>query len=119
MGRLLLVSGRMEDLAKESNYDANQLARLCGISTRHLQRHFRKYFRRSPQNWLDECRMIEAQKLLIQGESVKKVAIDLGFKHPSHFCHQFKRRYKVTPTQFAVAQATNVADTQQMSLSIN
>jgi AraC-like DNA-binding protein len=104
MGRLLLVTGKWEGLAETSHYNANQLARLCGVSTRHLQRHFRRNFHCSPQSWLNERRLLVAQDLLLSGESVKKVALDLGFKQPSHFCRQFKSRNKMTPSQFAFSQ---------------
>jgi len=104
MGRLLLVTRKWEDLAETSRYDANQLAALCGISTRQLQRYFRCNFSCSPQSWLNELRLQVAEVLLLSGESVKKVALDLGFKQPSHFCRQFKNRNKMTPSQFAFSQ---------------
>jgi AraC family transcriptional regulator len=104
MDRLLLVKGRWEEFAETAHYDANKLARLCGISTRQLQRHFRRNLHCSPQSWLNERRLLAAQSLLLSGESVKKVALDLGFKQPSHFCRQFKSRNKMTPSQFATSQ---------------
>ena len=107
MGRLLLVKGKWEELAESSHYDANQLAKLCGVSTRQLQRHFRRSFHCSPQSWLNERRLQIAEVLLLSGESVKKVALDLGFKQPSHFCRQFKSRNKMTPSQFAISQITH------------
>jgi len=106
MGQLLLVTGKWEELAESSHYDANQLARLCGISTRQLQRHFRRSFHCSPQSWLNDRRLLAAQNLLLAGESVKKVALDLGFKQPSHFCRLFKSRTKMTPSEFAFSQIT-------------
>jgi AraC-like DNA-binding protein len=117
MERLFWVQGRLEELAQTANYDANKLARLCGISVRQLQRYFRRRFQHSPQNWLDDLRMLAAQKLLLSGDSVKKVAIELGFKHTSHFCRQFKYRNNMTPSEFTTLQVTkcrsritNVAD---------
>jgi AraC-like DNA-binding protein len=106
MERLLLVKGRWEELAETAHYDANQLAKLCGVSTRQLQRYFHNNLHRSPQNWLNERRLQAAQALLLSGESVKKVALDLGFKQTSHFCRQFKNRNKMTPSQFAVSEIT-------------
>src|SRR5689334_9933219 len=106
MGRLFLTEGKWEQLAEMAHYDANELARLCGISTRHLQRHFRNEFRRSPQHWLNDRRLQAAQVRLLSGEPVKKVALDLGFKQISHFCRQFKNRNKITPSQFAFSQIT-------------
>jgi AraC family transcriptional regulator len=105
MDRLLLVKGRWETLAESAHYDANELARLCGISTRQLQRYFRRSFHSSPQNWLNKRRLLVAKGLLLSGESVKKIALDLGFKQPSHFCRQFKSWNKMTPSQFAISHS--------------
>jgi AraC-like DNA-binding protein len=104
MERLLFVTGKWEQLAGTAHYDSNELARLCGISTRQLQRHFRRRFHCSPQSWLNQRRLLAAEELLLAGESVKKVALDLGFKQPSHFCRQFKSRKNMTPSEFAFSQ---------------
>jgi AraC-like DNA-binding protein len=100
MGKLLLASERLEELAQAATYDAKKLAQLCGISTRQLQRDFRRRFQCSPQRWLNNRRMMAAQKLLLSGEPIKKVAFDLGFKHTSHFCRKFKCCNKMTPSEF-------------------
>lgn len=104
MGRLRLVNGQWEELAEAAHYNARELAKLCSISTRQLQRYFRDIFHRSPQNWLNVRRMVAAQSLLLSGESVKKVALDLGFKQSSHFCRQFKSQCNMTPSEFVSEQ---------------
>ena len=109
MGRLLSIRGRLEEFARTANYDAKKLARLCGISSRQLQRDFRRWFQCSPQSWLDGRRMAAAQGLLLSGEAVKNVASDLGFRHTSHFCRQFKCRNNMTPSEFVLLHSKNVA----------
>ena len=89
-------------LAPVSNYNAKTLASICNMSVRQLQRQFRSEQRCPPQEWLDERRILVAQVLLCSGESVKKVAFDLGFKQSSHFCRKFKRAKGVTPSQSKV-----------------
>src|SRR5262249_39702852 len=90
------------------------LARFCGISIRQLQRRFREELSRSPQCWLDEQRIVAAEKLLILGYQVKRVAFDLGFKQSSHFCRQFKSRKQMTPSEFVMSHSRN-----KMSLTDN
>jgi AraC-like DNA-binding protein len=107
MGRLFFTNGQWEELAQSAHYDSNELATLCGVSTRQLQRHFRYRFHRTPQSWLNERRLLAAEGLLLSGDSIKKVALDLGFKQTSHFCRQFKSRKKMTPSQFAFSQITS------------
>jgi AraC family transcriptional regulator len=109
MGRLYSTDWNWEKLAQAAHYNAQELAKLCDISTRQLQRHFRFRFRCSPQSWLNHRRLLVAEGLLLSGDSVKKVAFDLGFKQPSHFCRQFKSRKNMTPSQFIDSQAANVA----------
>jgi AraC family transcriptional regulator len=104
MERLIFVRGQWEELAQTAGYDANKLSELCNVSIRQLQRHFRVRFQCSPQSWLDKRRLEKAQALLLSGESVKKVALELGFKYPSHFCRHFKSRTKMTPSQYLVSQ---------------
>jgi AraC-like DNA-binding protein len=43
---------------------------------------------------------VAARSLLLTGDSVKKVALDLGFKQTSHFCRQFKFYNDLTPSEY-------------------
>ncbi|HXF10542.1 MAG TPA: helix-turn-helix transcriptional regulator [Desulfuromonadaceae bacterium] len=90
----------IESLAVTAHYEAKELARLCDISPRQLQREFRRRFGCSPQNWLNERRIQAAQQLLLLGQPVKVVALELGYKQTSHFCRHFKQQLNMTPSQF-------------------
>ena len=92
---------RWEQLAGTARYDAKELAKLCNLSIRQLERDFRHLLDRSPQDWLNEQRIKAAQQLLLSGQPVKVVALELGFKQTSHFCRQFKSFNNLTPSQFA------------------
>jgi AraC-like DNA-binding protein len=89
-----------DKLAEAAHYDAKELARLCALSPRQLQRKFRRDLKRSPQDWLNEQRIEAARRLLLSGGQVKRVALELGFKQVSHFCRQFKFYNHMTPSQF-------------------
>ena len=104
---------RWEQLAGTASYDAKELAKLCHLSVRQLERDFRRSLERSPQDWLNEQRIKAAQQLLLSGQPVKAVAFELGFKQPSHFCRKFKLLNNLTPSKFVLAQTQeirNVAD---------
>ena len=92
---------RWEQLAGTARYDAKELAKLCHLSVRQLERDFRRRLECSPQDWLNEQRIKAAQQLLLSGQPVKVVASELGFKQISHFCRQFKSFNHLTPSQFA------------------
>src|SRR4029079_17950348 len=89
---------RWEELAQAARFDANELARLCQISTRHLERQFRRRLGRPPQDWLNERRIMAATPLLLSGLPVKAVAFEVGFKQPSHFSRHFKLRFQMSPS---------------------
>ena len=88
-------------LGRKSHYDAKQLAAMCRVSVRHLERHFKVSIGQSPQDWLNDERMQEAQRRIANGWSVKEAAFFLGFKQVSHFCRVFKQATGLTPTSFA------------------
>jgi AraC-like DNA-binding protein len=101
MAKMATIGLRWEQLAAAANYDARELAKLRRLSIRQLQRDFRQNFGRTPQDWLNEQRIKAAQRLLLSGQPVKVVALELGFKQLSHFCRQFKIQQNLTPSQFA------------------
>jgi AraC-like DNA-binding protein len=99
-----LLLARLDDwehLAREAGYNVGGLAKLCGVSDRHLRRVFEKRFGRSPRSMLNERRMSEAQVALGTEHLVKEIASDLHYKHPGSFSHWFKTRQNMTPSEFA------------------
>ena len=86
--------------AQEAGYRAGELAKLNGVSLRQLERFFIDYFRRPPQDWLDELRLIKAALFLVSGRRVKEVATLLGFRDMSHFSRRFERYHGCRPMQF-------------------
>lgn len=87
-------------LAREARFNATNMAALCGITPRQLERHSEKSLGCPPQQWLDEQRMIAADLLLREADTIKEVAFQLGFNQASHFCRQFKLHFGLTPSQF-------------------
>ncbi len=68
------------------------LAAAVHISPNHLIRLFRKDLQTTPHQFWDRLRIEHAQSRLRQPDMrIKEVAIDLGFKHLSHFSKWFKR----------------------------
>lgn len=78
------------ELAKQAKWSVAQLARLCGVSARTLERHFLKELGKRPKKWLAEQRRLRAIELLKAGDSVKETAGNLGYRHAGHFSREFK-----------------------------
>jgi transcriptional regulator GlxA family with amidase domain len=68
------------------------------MSTRQLERLFRRYLGRSPKRYYMELRLQKARNLLQQTDmSVINVALACGFASPSHFSKCYRALYKTTP----------------------
>ena len=88
-----------EQLAARANYKPRELAGICKVSIRTLQRHFARQYGVTLGGWLREVRISQAYSRIASGESIKAVAYDLGFKQLSHFSRAFKEVYGVSPRQ--------------------
>ncbi|MEP1768254.1 MAG: GlxA family transcriptional regulator [Sulfitobacter sp.] len=74
------------------------LAQDVGMSTRQLERLFRRYLNRSPKRYYMELRLQKARNLLMQTDmSVINVALACGFASPSHFSKCYRAHYNTTP----------------------
>jgi transcriptional regulator GlxA family with amidase domain len=74
------------------------LAHNVGLSTRQLERLFRRYLNRSPKRYYMELRLQKARNLLMQTDmSVINVALACGFTSPSHFSKCYRAHYQTTP----------------------
>ena len=74
------------------------LAKQAGLSTRQLERLFRRYLDRSPKRYYLELRLKKARSLLLQTDlSVINVALACGFSSPSHFSKCYRAFYDRTP----------------------
>ena len=74
------------------------LARNAGLSTRQLERLFRKYLSRSPARYYLELRLDKARLLLLQTNmSIIDVALACGFVSASHFSKCYRDFFGRTP----------------------
>ncbi len=82
------------------------LARDVSMSTRQLERLFRRYLNRSPKRYYMELRLQKARNLLMQTDmSVINVALACGFASPSHFSKCYRAHYQITPYRERGSQA--------------
>ncbi len=74
------------------------LAAQARLSVSQLIRCFRRYFARTPGQYIRRVRINAAQRLLITtNHTIDQIARDCGFYDASHFVKQFKRELKTTP----------------------
>ncbi|MEE8145523.1 MAG: GlxA family transcriptional regulator [Kiloniellales bacterium] len=95
--KLLAVIERMEQNLEEP-LSRSDLAQEAGLSTRQLERLFRKYLSRSPARYYLELRLHKARLLLLQTNmSVIDVALACGFVSASHFSKCYRDFFGHTP----------------------
>ncbi len=86
------------------------LAKEVGMSTRQLERLFRRYLNRSPKRYYMELRLQKARNLLMQTDmSVINVALACGFASPSHFSKCYRAHYETTPYRERGSQGTRLS----------
>lgn len=84
-----------EDLTVEA------LAHELAMSPRHFERCFKQAIGSSPRQFLIEVRIGAGREMLkASDQSVVNIAMEVGFKNPSHFSETFQRLTGMTPSAF-------------------
>ena len=101
---------QMMEINIEEPISPSILAKDVGMSTRQLERLFRRYLDRSPKRYYMELRLQKARNLLMQTDmSVINVALACGFASPSHFSKCYRAHYDTTPYRERGSHAANRA----------
>lgn len=76
------------------------VARLCGVSRRQLERLFKRHLDTLPSRHYLELRLQRARRLLLQsGQSILQVGLSCGFSSGPHFSNAYKARFGRTPRE--------------------
>lgn len=83
------------------------VARLCGVSRRQLERLFKRHLDTLPSRHYLELRLQRARRLLLQsGQSILQVGLSCGFSSGPHFSNAYKARFGRTPRDERAPGAT-------------
>ncbi len=84
----------------EEPLDPDALARGAGVSTRQLERLFRRHLNTSPGKYYLSVRLEKARDLLRQtGLNISEVSVLCGFVSASHFSRSYKAAYGRSPSR--------------------
>ena len=95
---------------KEHIYDCDLktdiLHRLCGISGTYFRRIFQANYMMSPQEYILGKRLSHAKAIIDSGDfdSISKIAASVGYNDALYFSRAFKKKYGVSPSQYAKEQ---------------
>ncbi len=80
----------------------DELAKKVGLNIKKLKNDFKEFYGVPVFTFLLNYKMELAKKLLQEQQlNVNEVALNLGYSNSSHFIAAFKRKYGITPKQFA------------------
>ena len=78
-----------------------ELAEQCNISEVYFRKIFTEAYKTTPKQFIVDIRINKAKQLLSDGIlSIGAVAEECGFSNQYHFCHLFKERTGLTPTEY-------------------
>jgi AraC-like DNA-binding protein len=86
------------------NINLDKIAGKALISKFHFIRVFKKYFGRTPNQYLQEIRIEKAKKLLQKGNSIDEVCIAIGFSSKTSFIKLFRKMTGFTPMGYQKKQ---------------
>ncbi|QDH79779.1 helix-turn-helix domain-containing protein [Echinicola soli] len=95
----------MENFSRDIS--VSDAANVANLSINAFCRYFKMHTRKTFSQFLNQIRIGQACKLLIEeGHSVKEVAFQCGYYNISYFNRQFKQITSLTPSQYAKAHRT-------------
>ena len=95
--KVLEVIALMEENLEEP-LSCVELAERSGVSSRQMERLFRKYLARTPRRYYLQLRLQRARRLLNESSlPVMEVALACGFVSPSHFAKCYREQYRQAP----------------------
>ncbi len=78
-----------------------QMAEHAGYSRYYFNRIFHEVMRKTPIQFIHECRMLRAKQLLSSTEwSIKQISGEVGFSQSAYFIRCFRKLEGLTPLQF-------------------
>lgn len=76
----------------------SEIANTVGVSTRQLERQFKKYFKKSPMRYYKEIRLEKAHRILISSEmKAIEVGLACGFISHSNFSRNYRAMFGKSP----------------------
>ena len=94
------VIALIQDRYSDSNLRERSLAAAAGLAPSRLCEHFKAQTKRTTMEYLREVRLDHGARMLVEGnKSVKEISWAVGYKDAAHFNHDFKQRFRMSPTE--------------------
>jgi AraC-like DNA-binding protein len=85
-----------------------ELADITHLSISALERRFKKFLGKTPKQFINEVRLENARRLLIEtNRAIANIANDTGFSDHSYFSRQFQKLFEQSPSAFRQQHCSN------------
>lgn len=79
----------------------NDLASASHLSISALERRFKKFLSKTPQQYITEVRLENARRLLVETTlAISVIGDESGFPDPSYFSRKFQQEFGLLPSEF-------------------
>ncbi|MDO6447191.1 AraC family transcriptional regulator [Colwellia sp. 1_MG-2023] len=83
------------------HFTIDELAEVAHLSVSALERRFKKYLAKTPKQFINEVRLENARRLLVESNTpISQVGEETGFTDHSYFSKQFRLFFGVLPSDF-------------------
>jgi AraC-like DNA-binding protein len=77
------------------------LEREAGMNGNSFEKEFKRVYSVPPQQYVEDSRMEEAKRQLVQTNlPIAGIAPNVGYSDPNYFSTVFKKKYRMSPTQY-------------------
>lgn len=84
----------------QNDLDVNKVAQLCNLTTAAFCRYFKKATHYTFTDFVNQFRVNQSKKILLQDKSVTEACYETGFSNLSHFNKTFKKIAGENPSEF-------------------
>jgi len=96
--RKYIIEHSHEDISLEA------ISRMAGLSPFYISKLFKEQFGINYIDFLTECRIEKAKKLMADPElSMKAIALEVGYRDPNYFSKVFRKMCNISPTEYRKA----------------
>jgi two-component system response regulator YesN len=84
-----------------SNLDSKQISTALNVSASYFSKLFKQITQKTFVEYLTECRMTEAKKLLRTSDmKVYEISVKVGYDDPQYFSYNFRKHVGTTPSSY-------------------
>ena len=100
------LSEVISDNFVRSEFNSENLITLLGLSKSSASRKIKSLTGMAPNQLIQETRFQKAINYMVQSnKTIAEIAYESGFNSPTYFTRAFKKRFRVSPTDFAKQQS--------------